>query len=157
MTLHAKLLRKIILKQELRMLSKKLHYHRKVFKQASVIHQFPFNIQVLYWKCERKTLSLRKPLLKKILNHLNIKIWNGKRNCHQDVVWMNKVKKEYYTNVIHKTYTTSPKIFTTAEGKLHNRKAPGIDLAVGNWYKLTINRKSLIFILQRTVKSHIYY
>lgn len=144
------------LKHELRAVSQKLCYRKKLRERRSINRKFALNPQAVYRNMKGDTIKVVTAPTRDELESFWGGIWNVNKQHNCDAVWLNELQNEYCTNVSPKKYDITSEILLTVVEKLPNGKSPGRDLIVGYWYrKLTFYRSALVKLFKKTMDAEL--
>ena len=120
-----------ILKQDLKVTSKKLSHQSKLNERKSINKKFSINHKNVYRKFRGGNLEIKKIPTGEEIERFWKDIWGKKSNFNPHTPWFQTLKSEYCKNAKQKQYRTTSETIDKVLKKLQNGKAPGPDLIAG--------------------------
>ena len=144
-----------ITKQKLKKKSKKLKYHKKLYKRKTINRNFSCDPKNVYRTMKGNGITAEKISTKYEVKTFRKNIWRAPdKTFNENSFWLSELEMTYFSDVQPKQYGITKDTLKTTVNKIHLGKSPGRDLLIGYWFKkLTFYIEPLANLYQNTFEG----
>ena len=125
-----------ITKQKLKEKSKKLKYHKKLYKRKTINRNFSCDPKNVYRTMKGNRITAEKIPTKYEVETFWKNIWRAPdKTFNENSSWLSELEMTYCSDVQPKQYGITKDTLKTTVNKIHLGKSLGRDLLIGYWFK----------------------